>query len=62
MSIYIISFIVLALAFAGLAVGVLLGRAPIKGSCGGLNNCDCANPCERMRELRARLGDDREGN
>lgn len=33
---FAITFSVFALAMTGLAVGVLAGRAPIKGSCGGL--------------------------
>ena len=32
------SFIVLALIIAAMAIGVIMGRAPIKGTCGGLNN------------------------
>ncbi|MBT8412789.1 MAG: hypothetical protein KJO30_00550 [Boseongicola sp.] len=32
----ILTFVVSLLAIAGLAVGVLAGRTPIKGSCGGL--------------------------
>ncbi len=58
MSIYLVSFVVLGLAFAGLALGVLLGRGPLRGSCGGLNNCSCARPCARQRELLVRLGRD----
>lgn len=32
----ILTFIISLLAIAGLAAGVIMGRAPIKGSCGGL--------------------------
>lgn len=35
------SFIIIVLAVAGMAIGVLAGRAPIKGSCGGLNGGSC---------------------
>jgi len=56
MSTFVISFIVMILCVAGLAIGVLLGRAPLSGSCGGLNNCACARPCARQRAIRERLG------
>jgi len=35
MTIFLATLIILFLAMAGLAVGVLLGRAPLRGSCGG---------------------------
>ena len=47
MSTFLLSFVVMLVCVAALALGVLLGRAPLRGSCGGLNNCDCANPCAR---------------
>jgi len=34
--IFVISFLVFALIIAAMAVGVMAGRAPIKGSCGGI--------------------------
>lgn len=36
-----VSFVVILLAVAGMAVGVMAGRAPIKGSCGGINGGGC---------------------
>jgi hypothetical protein len=36
--IYVISFIVFALALSGLGIGVLAGRGGIRGTCGGLND------------------------
>ncbi len=35
MTLFVLSFIVIALAILGLAAGLLLGRGPIEGSCGG---------------------------
>lgn len=31
----VFSFFIFVLAIAGLAIGVLLGREPLRGSCGG---------------------------
>lgn len=36
METFILAFIIVLLAIAGLAVGVIAGRSAIKGSCGGL--------------------------
>lgn len=46
------ALIIFMLAFTGLALGVLNGRAALKGSCGGLNqipfiNSDCGGACQR---------------
>jgi len=46
------ALVLFALAFAGLALGVLNGRAALKGSCGGLNQIpglqsDCGGACSR---------------
>lgn len=35
MTLFLLSFAVILLAILGLGVGVLLGRGPLKGSCGG---------------------------
>ena len=35
MEIYLLSFAAFALAFGGLALGVMSGRGAIRGSCGG---------------------------
>jgi hypothetical protein len=45
MAIYIITFFVLALAVIGMAIGVILGRPAIKGSCGGLNQVGLSGSC-----------------
>ncbi len=37
LSLFLVSFVVIVLVVVGMAVGVMGGREPIKGSCGGLN-------------------------
>lgn len=36
MTLFLISMLVIGLVIAAMAIGVLAGRAPIKGSCGGM--------------------------
>lgn len=46
----LLSFSVIAAVIAAMAVGVMNGRASIRGSCGGLNNgrCElCSNECRK---------------
>lgn len=40
------SIVIMLLVVAGMAVGVIFGREPIKGSCGGLNNAGVDSSCE----------------
>ncbi len=35
MTVFLLSFAVVGLAIIGLGVGLLLGRGPLKGTCGG---------------------------
>lgn len=42
MATFVLSFLILTVIVAGMAVGVLFGRKPIKGTCGGLNNVNNA--------------------
>jgi hypothetical protein len=37
MGLFLTSFLVIVLAGLGMALGVLFGRRPLAGSCGGLN-------------------------
>ena len=61
MGTFLAALLLFALAFAGLALGALLGREPIRGSCGGLRrrglagDCNCASPCPRQTMNRAVL-------
>ena len=40
------SFVILLTVVAVMAIGVIRGRAPISGSCGGLNNLGVDGACE----------------
>lgn len=60
MQLFLFTFLVLMLAFLGMAAGVLLNNRELKGSCGGLSNipgvkgdCSCANPCEKRKARMA---------
>ena len=43
---FLLSFLILMAVVAMMAVGVMRGRAPIAGSCGGLNNLGVDGACE----------------
>lgn len=62
MSIFFVTFGVMLLVVAGMAIGVILSNREIKGSCGGMQNIDgvecgtCEKPCEKRRKLLAEQG------
>ncbi len=39
-------FIVIAISFAAIAIGVILKNKPISGSCGGMANLEDGAPCK----------------
>ena len=45
MTLFLISMLVIGLVMAGMAVGVIAGRAPIKGSCGGMGALGIDTAC-----------------
>jgi hypothetical protein len=49
-----LAFVIIALVIAGMSIGVMAGRKPIKGSCGGLNGGGCelcsGDRCRKTRE------------
>ena len=46
MAMFLISMLVIGLVIAGMAVGVILGRQPIKGSCGGMGALGIDTSCD----------------
>jgi len=46
MTLFLISLLVIGLVMAGMAVGVIAGRPPIKGSCGGMGTLGIDTACE----------------
>ncbi len=60
MTTFVVTFVIMGLAVLGMAVGVMAGRKPIAGSCGGLGKigleCDagCTKPCpKRLARMQA---------
>lgn len=45
MSIFIATFVIISIAVLAMAIGVILGRPAIKGSCGGLNQVGLSGSC-----------------
>ena len=46
MSLFLISFVFIGLVMAGMAVGVMAGRGPLKGSCGGMGALGIDTACD----------------
>ncbi len=46
MTLFLISVAVFGLVIAGMAIGVIMGRQPIKGSCGGMGALGIDTACE----------------
>jgi hypothetical protein len=63
MTTFLVSFAIIALAVAGMAIGVLVAGRRLQGSCGGLNAIEglesacvvCTRPCARRRAAARRL-------
>ena len=46
MTLFLISTVVIGIVIAAMAVGVIFGRPPIKGSCGGMGALGIDTACE----------------
>jgi len=54
--VFFLTFVILLIVVAAMAIGYIVQRKTIAGSCGGLDAlgiekaCDCEKPCERRLE------------
>ncbi len=46
MTLFLVSILVVGLVMAGMAIGVIMGRQPIKGSCGGMGALGIDTTCD----------------
>lgn len=46
MAVFLATFAFMLLVLVGMAIGVLAGRSPIKGSCGGISALGLGTECE----------------
>lgn len=55
MTLFLITFGVIAVVIAIMSVGVIFGRHAIKGSCGGVGGaeCVCIEKCEKRKKQEA---------
>jgi hypothetical protein len=61
MLVFVCSVIIMGLVVSGMAVGVLAGRAPLKGSCGGLGAAGIDQSCEICGGNPARCDEESSG-
>ncbi|MDZ7686595.1 MAG: (Na+)-NQR maturation NqrM [Gammaproteobacteria bacterium] len=43
---FLLTLVIVLVIVAGMAIGVIVGRKPISGSCGGLADVGVGGPCE----------------
>ena len=65
--IFVVTFLAFAAIMTAMEVGVIAGRAPISGTCGGIgrmgidSKCDLCGGDPQVCETETRLSDDRSG-
>lgn len=47
------TFAFMLIIIALMAVGVIFGRNAIKGSCGGMGQCECSEKCDKRKKRDA---------
>jgi hypothetical protein len=56
MEVFVLTFVIMLVVVAAMAIGYIVQRKTIAGSCGGLDAlgiekaCDCEKPCEKRQE------------
>jgi hypothetical protein len=61
MKIFLISFFIFCLFLAAMAVGVIFGRRCLRGSCGGVGNCEACSD-EKEERVNGKQVEQREPN
>lgn len=60
MAYFAATFVIFALVIAGMAIGYIIQKKSITGSCGGISNlgmekaCDCPDPCDKRKAKMAK--------
>lgn len=60
MAYFAVTFVVFALVISGMAIGYIVQKKSITGSCGGISGlgmekaCDCPDPCEKRKAKMAK--------
>ena len=60
MQVFLLTLVLLLVVFVAMAIGYILQKKTLAGSCGGLGAlgiekaCNCDNPCDRKKERLAK--------
>lgn len=60
MAYFAVTFVIFALVIVGMAIGYIVQKKTISGSCGGISNlgmekaCDCPEPCDDRKAKMAK--------